>query len=71
MIARNHDALSSQKDKDNVACCASRPEVMSVRGPLEINGCIVTMSFAEEEDPGIDQVVAEMLIDSYMRRCRA
>ena len=71
MIARNHDALSSQKDKSNVACGSSIPEVMSTMGSIEINGCEVSMSIAEKEDPAIDQAVAEMLIESYMRRCRA
>lgn len=47
------------------------PEVMSTMGPIEINGCVISMSFAEKEDPAIDQAVAEMLIESYMRRCRA
>ena len=71
MIARNHDALSSQKDKSNVSCGTSALEVMSTMGPIEINGCVISMSFAEKEDPAIDQAVAEMLIESYMRRCRA
>ena len=71
MIAKNHDALSSQKDKSNVACGHPIPEVMSSMGILEFGDCTVTMSFAEKEDPAIDQAVAEMLIESYMRRCRA
>ena len=71
MITGNHDALSSQKDKSNVACGHPIPEVMSSMEPLELGDCIVTMSFAGTEDPAIDQAVAEMLIESYMRRCRA
>ena len=71
MITGSHDALSSQKDKSNVACGHPVPEVTSTMGPLELNDCMVTMSFAETADPTIDQAVAEMLIESYMRRCRA
>ena len=71
MITGNHDALLSQKDKNNVACHQLVPEVLSSMGPLEINGCMVSMSFTEKEDPAIDQAVAEMLIESFMRRCRA
>ena len=44
---------------------------MSSMGSLELGDCIVTMSFADKTDPTIDQAVAEMLIESYMRRCRA
>lgn len=71
MIAGNHDALSSQKDKRNVGCGHPTPEVMSSMGSLELGDCIVTMSFADKTDPTIDQAVAEMLIESYVRRCRA
>ena len=71
MNAENHDALSSQKHKGNVACCHPVPEVMSSMGSVKLGDCIVTMSFADKKDPTIDQAVAEMLIESYLRRCRA
>ena len=71
MITGSHDALSSQKDKSNVGCDHPIPEVLSGMGSIEINSCMVSMSFAEKEDPAIDQAVAEMLIESFMRRCRA
>lgn len=71
MITSIHDAVSSQKDKGNVVCCTPEAELMSMSEPIEIGDCSVTMSFAEKTDPTIGQVVAEMLIESYMRRCGA
>ena len=71
MVTRNHDTVLRQKDHKEAAGCRLVPEAMSAMGPVEINGCMVTMSFAEEKDPAIDQAVAEMLIESYMRRCSA
>ncbi len=71
MVAGIHDVLLSQKDKDRTTCYTPKTEVMSTLKPLAINGCIITMSFAEKVDPAIGQSVAEMLIESYMRRCGA
>ena len=71
MITSIHDAVSLQKDKGNVVCCTPEAELMSMMEPIEIGDCSVTMSFAENADPTIGQAVAEMLIESYMRRCGA
>lgn len=71
MITGNHEVLSLQKDKKNITCYPPISEVMSTVGPIEINGCTVLMSFADDKDPTIDQTVAEMLIESFMRRCTA
>ena len=71
MVTRNHDTVLLQKDQKEAACSRPAPEAVSAMGPVEIKGCMVTMSFADEKDPAIDQAVAEMLIDSYMRRCSA
>ena len=71
MITGNHEVLSLQKDKVNVVCCTPEAELMSMSEPIEIGDCSVTMSFAEKADPTIGQAVAEMLIESYMRRCGA
>ena len=69
MITSTHDAVSSQKDKSNVTCCYGNREVMSTMQAIQINGCSVTMTFADKTDPTIGQAVAEMLIESFMRRC--
>ena len=71
MITSIHDAVSSQKDKGNVVCCTPEAELMSMMEPIEIGDCSITMSFAQKADPTIGQAVAEMLIESYMRRCGA
>lgn len=42
---------------------------MSIKEPMLINGCRITVSFAETADPTINQDVSEMLIESFLRRC--
>ena len=65
------DAVSSQKDKSNVACTASSPEVMSDVDPLEINDCKVFMHFAKDENPQVQINIANLLIEAFLKRREA
>ena len=67
----NIDALSSQKDKENVRCCDLEAEVMSNTKTLEINGCKVVLRFAVERNPQVETDIATLLVSSFVRRCTA
>ena len=68
MTATAHDALSSQKDKRNVACCVPEAEVMSNMEPMEINGCKVFMHFAKDYKPEVRVDIANLLIETFLKR---
>ena len=63
------DALSSQKDKNNVACCDLEAEVMSDTRTWEINGCKVILRFPKEQNPQVETEIATLLVSSFVRRC--